>query len=51
MVTMERKTKTIRVSLDLYDKLTEIGKKNETYASVIERLFKENDMQGIVTEK
>ena len=34
------KTKTIRVSLEIYDKLTKLGKKNDTYTDVLERLLR-----------
>ena len=40
---MSQKTRTIRVSMDLYNKLTELGKKNDTYTDVLKRLFQENN--------
>ena len=47
---MERDTKTIRISIDLYNRITELCKKNEDYADAVDRLLRENKLQAIVTE-
>lgn len=47
----QQKTRAIRISLETYQTLCELGKKNETFASVLERIFRENNIVAMVTEK
>jgi len=44
-------TKTIRVSLDVYNKLCELGKTNDSFTEVVDRLFKDNNLLPIVTDE
>jgi predicted CopG family antitoxin len=46
----QEKTRAIRISLDTYATLCELGKKNETFASLLERIFRENNIIAMVTE-
>jgi predicted CopG family antitoxin len=49
---MSQSTKTIRVSMEIYNKLCELGKKNDTFSEIIERIFRDNpNMTWIVMEK
>jgi predicted CopG family antitoxin len=48
---MQQETRTVRISLDVYNKLIESGKKNETFAEILDRIFERNDLLGIVTEE
>jgi len=48
---MSQKTRTIRVSMEIYDKLCELGKTNDTFTSVLDRLLRDNDLTVIVTEE
>jgi predicted CopG family antitoxin len=44
-------TRTIRVSLDVYNKLCEFGKTNDSFTKVVDKLFKENNLLPIVTDE
>jgi len=46
-----QRTKTIRVSLDVYNKLCESGKTNDSFTEVVDRLFKDNNLLPIVTDE
>jgi predicted CopG family antitoxin len=35
--------KTIRVSMEVYDKLCELGKKNDTFTSILEKILVTED--------
>jgi len=48
---MQQYGKTIRVSMEIYDKLCELGKKNDTFTSILERILRDNDLTPVVTEK
>ena len=43
-------TRTIRVSMDVYKKLCEMGKTNESFISVVDKIFRENNLIPLVTE-
>jgi len=47
----EYKTRTIRVSLEVYEKLCELGKTNDSFTGLVDRIFRENNLIPIVTEK
>jgi len=44
-------TRTIRVSLDVYNKLCELGKTNDSFTKVVDRLFKDNNLLPVVTDE
>ena len=44
-------TRVIRVSLDVYNKLCELGKTNDSFTKVVDKLFKDNDLLPIVTDE
>ena len=46
---MTQKSRTIRVSMEVYDQLCKLGKTNDTFTSVVARVFRENNL--ICTEK
>jgi len=50
IVTMTQ-TRTIRVSLDVYNKLCELGKTNDSFTKVVDKLFKENNLLPIMTDE
>jgi hypothetical protein len=50
-VTMSDKTKTIRVSLEVYNKLCELGKTNDNFPEVVDRIFRDNGLIAIVAEE
>jgi hypothetical protein len=41
--------KVIRISQKNYDILNKLGKTNDTYISVLDRIFADNNLLGIVT--
>lgn len=45
---MSHDTKTIRVSMNVYNKLCELGKTNDTFSSVLTRIFEENKLYAVV---
>jgi hypothetical protein len=47
----QQKTRAIRISLESYEALCELGKINETFASVLDRIFRENNLLPVVTEE
>jgi predicted CopG family antitoxin len=48
---MQQQTKAVRISLDLYNKLVESSKKNETFADILDNIFAKNKLLGIVTQE
>ena len=50
LVTIMENTKPIRVSLAVYRRLCELGKTNDSFVEIVDRLFKENNLFGVVTE-
>jgi len=48
---MSDKTKTIRVSLEVYNKLCELGRTNDSFIEVVDRIFRDDGLIAVVTER
>jgi predicted CopG family antitoxin len=42
-------TKTVRISIDAYKKLIELGRKDQTFADILDNIFVKNKLIGVVT--
>jgi predicted CopG family antitoxin len=47
---MTQDGKTIRISVEVYNKLLKIGKMDDTFTSLLERILEENELTAVVTE-
>jgi len=46
----EKEYRLIRISKENYDILNNLGRTNDTFNTVLTRIFQENNLMGIVTE-
>jgi predicted CopG family antitoxin len=47
---MQDDTRTIRISLGAYNKLVELCRKDQTFAEILDKIFVENKLLGVVGE-
>jgi hypothetical protein len=50
-LTMKQQTRSIRISLDLYDRLVNASKKDQTFADILDKIFSDNHLLPVVMEE